>query len=79
MLAESIPIYRPSDPPRFKNLMEDYVSRCTGDKSVKFVRLDTCCESAMNDVDELHYCRFIKEDIKGNSSGIGWAFGYVRR
>ncbi|KAG6436879.1 hypothetical protein SASPL_101783 [Salvia splendens] len=29
MLAESIPICRPSDPSCFRDLMEDYVSRCT--------------------------------------------------
>ncbi|KAG6424709.1 hypothetical protein SASPL_115129 [Salvia splendens] len=29
MLGESIPIFKPSDPPCFKDLMEDYVNRCT--------------------------------------------------
>lgn len=36
LFAGSIPICRPSDPPRFKNLMEDYVNRCTGAISIKF-------------------------------------------
>lgn len=30
LLAEIFPICRPSDPPHFKNLMEDYVNRCSG-------------------------------------------------
>lgn len=37
MLAKSIPICRPSDPPCFKDLMEDYVNRCTGAISIKIL------------------------------------------